>query len=146
MEEPTLRALRDLAMSWAVPLVRAYIRYAPFVAGKRSFWTRVVDPYFAWQSYEFVARTVFDRKIAGNTREMLQQFIYYFGVWEPHLTRWIAQRLAPGDTFVDVGANIGYFSLLASKVVRDSGTVVAIEPSPSIFSRMQSNLARNHAR
>lgn len=128
-----------------IPLVRAFIRYAPFVAGKRSFWTRVVDPYFAWHSHKFVASTVFGGQIAGDASDILQQYIYYFGVWEPHLTRWIGQRLAPGDTFIDVGANIGYFSLLASKLVGDSGAVVAIEASPKIFNALQGNLARNRA-
>lgn len=128
-----------------IPLVRMYIRYFPLVAGKRSFWTRVVDPYFAWNSHEFVATTIFGSRFAGDTRDMIQQYVYYFGIWEPNLTSWIRQRLAPGDTFIDVGSNIGYFSLLASKLVGDAGAVVAIEASPKIFSALQSNLARNRA-
>ena len=128
-----------------VPLARTYVRFAPFGSGKRAFWTRVVDPYLAWHPHRFVARTVFGSRIAGDTRDILQQYIYYFGVWEPHLTDWIGRRLAPGDAFVDVGANIGYFSLLASKLVGESGRVVAIEPSPTIFGVLASNLARNRA-
>ena len=125
--------------------MRAYIRYAPLAAGKSSFWRRVVDPYFAWHSHEFVASTMFGSKIAGNTNDIIPQYIYYFGLWEPHLTRWIQRRLAPGDTFIDVGANIGYMSLLASQLVGDSGTVVAIEPSPTIVRALHGNLARNRA-
>src|SRR2546426_9903533 len=146
MEEPTLHGLRDLAMSWAVPLVRAYIRYAPFVAGKRSLWTRVMDPYFAWHPHQFVASTVFGSTIAGVTTDIIQQYIYYFGLWEPPLTYWIRERLAPGDTFIDVGANIGYFSLLASRLVGESGSVVAIEASPKTFHALKDNLERNTAR
>ena len=135
--------LRDRVTRLLIPLARAYVRYAPFAAGKRWFWTRVVDPYFAWSPRGFVASTVFGSRIAGNTRDILQQYIYYFGVWEPHLTRWMRQRLAPGDTFVDVGANIGYYALLASNLVGDSGRVVALEASPKIFYALQGNLARN---
>jgi hypothetical protein len=51
-------------------------------------------------------------------------YIYYFGVWEPNITRWIVRRLASGDMFIDVGANVGYYSLLASKLVGESGSVV----------------------
>ena len=138
--------LKDGVTGLSISLARAYIRYAPFAAGKRAFWTRIVDPYFAWCHHEFVALTVFGSQIAGNTRDILQQYIYYFGVWEPHLSRWIGQRLVPGDTFIDVGANIGYFSLLASKLVGESGRVVAIEASPEIFNALQGNLARNRAR
>ena len=125
------------------PLVRRYIRSFPFIAGKGLFWTRVVAPYFAWRSYNFVASTIFGKKLAGNTIEMLQQYIYFFGVWEPDLTSWITRKLAPGDTFIDVGANIGYYSLLASTLVGDAGRVVAIEASPETFCALQSNLARN---
>ena len=135
----------DRVTQLLIPLVRMYIRYFPLIAGKRSFWTRVVDPYFAWNSHEFVATTIFGSRIAGNTRDMIQQYIYYFGVWEPNLTCWIAQRLAPGDSVIDVGANIGYFSLLASKLVGNTGAVVAIEASPEIFSALRSNLERNRA-
>jgi FkbM family methyltransferase len=130
---------------WVVPLLRAYIRYAPVSAGKRAFWTRVVNPYFAWRSHAFVASTIFGRRIAGNTRDMIQQYIYYFGVWEPNLTRWIRQRLRPGDTFVDVGANIGYYSLLASALVGPAGRVVAVEASAKNFAALRDNLRRNRA-
>jgi FkbM family methyltransferase len=127
------------------PLLRAYLRYAPVAAGKASFWDRVVDPYFAWHSHDFVASTVFQSKIAGNTGDLIQQCIYYFGLWEPYLTHWIARRLARGDTFIDVGANIGYFALLASRRVGSSGAVVAIEASPRTFRALRENLARNRA-
>ena len=47
----------------------------------------------------------------------MHKCIYYFGIWEVPLSRWIEQTLRPRDTFVDVGANIGYFSLLAASAV-----------------------------
>jgi FkbM family methyltransferase len=128
----------------AIPLARSYIRYAPFGLGKPWLWSEVIHPYLAWQSYPFVATTVFGAKIAGNTMDIIQQYLYYFGVWEPHLTRWITQKLQPGDTFIDVGANIGYFSLLASSLVGEAGAVVAIEASPRTFVLLENNLARNH--
>lgn len=127
----------------AIPVLRDYLRFFPVRAGKRSLWNRIVRPYFAWHPHEFEASTAFGAKISGNTRELLQQYVYYFGLWEPQLTHWISKRLRPGDTFIDVGANIGYFSLLASRLVGDSGTVVAIEASRSTFDALQANLARN---
>jgi FkbM family methyltransferase len=125
------------------PLVRSYLRYFPGSAGKETLWNRMVDPYLAWQSHPFLARTRFGRCLAGDTRDMIQQYIYYFGVWEPELTDWITERLRAGDTFIDVGANIGYYSLLASALVGASGSVTAVEASPAIFRQLQANLARN---
>jgi FkbM family methyltransferase len=79
----------------------------------------------------------------GDAKDIIQQYIYYFGVWEPHITEWVSRCLAPGDTFVDVGANIGYYSLLASQLVGKAGTVVAIEASPRTFDDLLINLKLN---
>lgn len=132
-----------MARQFLTPLARTYLRYCPIAAGKEALWTRVVNPYLAWHSRSFVARTTFGPALAGDTRDMIQQYIYFFGLWEPELTAWITSRLSPGDVFIDVGANIGYYSLLASTLVGRSGRVVAIEASPAIFRQLQENLARN---
>jgi FkbM family methyltransferase len=102
-----------------------------------------VNPYLAWESRDFVAPTRFGQRMAGNTRDMIQQYVYYFGLWEADLTDWIAEQLQPGDTFIDVGANIGYYSLLASTRVGATGKVVAVEASPRIFQELRANLDRN---
>jgi FkbM family methyltransferase len=55
------------------------------------------------------------------------------------------QTILPGDTVIDVGANIGCFSLLASKMVGPTGRVIAIEPEESTFHQLARNIALNHA-
>ena len=70
---------------------------------------------------------------------------FVFGIWEPNLTNFVQQRLRVGDTFVDVGANLGYYSLLASKLVGALGHVVAIEASPAIAAHLTKNLHLNNA-
>ena len=52
--------------------------------------------------------------------------------------------LRPGDTTVDVGANIGSLSLLAAVITGESGKVLAVEPHPRIFNFQRQNLALNH--
>ena len=127
-----------------IPAARAYIRYAPASARKERFWREVVDPYLAWRDHRFTARTVAGR-IAGSTRDILQQYLYYFGAWEPQVSSFIRDRLKPGDSFIDVGANIGYFSLLASRLVGRGGPVVSVEASPSIHHDLAENIRRNGA-
>jgi FkbM family methyltransferase len=73
--------------------------------------------------------------------DMIGSYIWLFGEWEPDLSRFIASRLHNGDVFVDVGANIGYYSLLAARSVGDGGSVVAIEASPAIFDDLRANTA-----
>jgi FkbM family methyltransferase len=89
--------------------------------------------------------TVFGSKIRCNLRDAIGQTIYHFGVWEPHISAFVQARLRPGDLFCDVGANIGYYSLLASQIVGETGRVIAFEASPSIFEQLQANLRRNYA-
>lgn len=65
------------------------------------------------------------------------------GVWEPDETALIVDRLRPGDTFVDIGANIGWFTLIAARIVGESGMVIAYEPDPDNFAILDRNIARN---
>jgi len=51
------------------------------------------------------------------------------GIYERHVTELFRREILPGQVVVDIGANIGYFSLLASSIVGASGQVIAVEPS-----------------
>lgn len=70
----------------------------------------------------------------------------YFGLFEPGETRLLARLLEPGDTFVDVGAHIGWFTTVAARCVGDAGQVVACEPYPSNAAALKENLALNYCR
>jgi FkbM family methyltransferase len=89
------------------------------------------------------AQTYFGATIECDLSDLLQRCIYHFGVWEPHISALIESRLRPGDIFCDVGANIGYDSLLGSSVVGPTGKVIAIEASPTIYGRLLDNLRLN---
>ena len=58
----------------------------------------------------------------------------------------IVNTLKPGDVFIDVGANIGYYSILASKLVGLNGLVFAVEPIPSTIEVLRFNLKINGLR
>jgi FkbM family methyltransferase len=53
--------------------------------------------------------------------------------------------LQPGDVFVDVGANVGYYSIVASSLVGHEGAVVAVEPMPSTCRVLKMNCDLNHS-
>jgi len=65
------------------------------------------------------------------------------GIWEPQETQFLLDTLRPGDVFVDVGANIGYFSLLASRLVGPTGAVLAFEPEAANFVLLEANCRLN---
>lgn len=93
-----------------------------------------------------IARTWFGARLHCSTRDLIQRTILSFGVWEPDVSAVIERSLAQGDVFVDIGANIGYDALLASRLVGHAGKVVAIEALPQTFAHLQRNLALNDAR
>jgi FkbM family methyltransferase len=57
-------------------------------------------------------------------------FIAQWGFYERNVVRELRALLKPGDVFLDIGANIGYFSLLAASLVGETGKVIAFEPNP----------------
>jgi len=62
---------------------------------------------------------------------------------EGDVEEFIRSRLAEGSVFVDVGANVGYYALLASKLVGPSGRVHAVEPVPSTAVILRANVRLN---
>ena len=67
----------------------------------------------------------------------------YAGTFEPHETACFRQYLRPGMHVVDAGANVGYFTALATSLVAPTGRVVAVEPSPYAFARLADMVLRN---
>ena len=81
--------------------------------------------------------------IHGEQDQFVSRRIREEGIWEPYETSLLLSMLRPGDVFVDVGANIGYFSILAASVVGEGGAVFAFEPDPDNFSLLRRNIDLN---
>lgn len=69
-----------------------------------------------------------------------------FKTHEPLNTKLLRDYLKEGMICLDVGANIGYYTLLESKIVGDQGRVIAIEPSPINFQVLEKNLKMANAK
>jgi FkbM family methyltransferase len=78
-----------------------------------------------------------------ETDRLITPLVQDHPTWEGDVTRFVTAALRPGSTFVDVGANVGYFSVLASCLVGRSGLVVAIEPDPRTCDFLRANLWRH---
>jgi len=96
-------------------------------------------------SPEVVAATLDGMRFRCRPPDLIQMYIWLFGIWEPELSAFIGARLAPGDCFLDVGANIGYFSVLAARRVGETGSVIAVEPSPTVFPLLEESARLNDA-
>jgi FkbM family methyltransferase len=68
------------------------------------------------------------------------------GVWEPFGTEIFKKHIRTGDVFLDIGANIGYFTLIASKIVGNEGKVYSFEPDTTNFSILNKNVELNNCK
>jgi FkbM family methyltransferase len=69
-------------------------------------------------------------------------YMQHAGVWEPGEGKVLRSMLGPGARFLDVGANVGYFSLLAAQS-SPGGTIDAVEPEPRNLALLRLNLWRH---
>ena len=67
------------------------------------------------------------------------------GVWEADVMKLLARTLRPRSTFVDVGANVGFHTLLGAQLVGPGGTVVAVEAAPWTVELLRANVWRHGA-
>jgi FkbM family methyltransferase len=89
------------------------------------------------------ARIVNGMRMQVSSAPRVEQEIFLFGEWEPRFSRYLQGLPATDGILLDIGANIGYFSLLASPIFAE---VHAIEASPSTSRRLKDNIALNGIR
>ncbi len=83
-------------------------------------------------------------KMLVDTRDaMVSPWLVLDGLWESHVTDWLQKTLRAGQVFVDVGANVGYFTLLGAMLVGPEGRCVAIEAHPRLAELLQRNVIIN---
>ena len=129
-------------------VILRYVLGHPVNRGHR---VRAVARYARWQAW----RRIVGRPITVNFWKGLRVRVYpdspyswtaiYFGLAEYDDMMFTLRYLRPGDTFIDVGANIGFYSLLASSV-NVGAPVVAFEPHPVAATRLRENAGLNFFR
>ena len=83
-------------------------------------------------------------KMCVDISEKTQRQIYTQKIFETGLSRYLIKSLKRGDTFVDIGANVGYFTMLAAQAVGPNGYVIAIEPELINHTSLKNNIALNN--
>ncbi len=73
----------------------------------------------------------------------LETSLYYYGIYEAGTLHVIENSLRLGDTFIDIGANIGLMTLTASQMVGKSGCVHSFEPVPETYAILEQNISIN---
>lgn len=96
-----------------------------------------VDDIILKTQYDFILN-IFPKTDTGVERSL-----YYTGTYEKGLLNLFKDFLKTGDTFIDIGANIGLMSIFASKIVGEKGNVYSFEPNPTTLNILHKNLALN---
>lgn len=135
--------MKSTAVSLALIALRFYFRHFPISQGKEAVWNKIVRPHFLWRTLRLRATSVFGARFSVSLRDVLQAYLYFFGIWEPVITRYLLDHLGEGDIFIDIGANVGYYTLLAARRVGHSGKVFAIEAASGTYAQLQQNLTLN---
>ncbi len=97
-----------------------------------------------YQKPEIVSLDGFKLKVHPHDT-VISESIKKNNIWAEAETQLFRELLQPGMVAVDVGANIGYFSLLASTLVGPTGVVLAFEPDPVNYSLLKKNVRLNRA-
>jgi len=139
------RSFRKLVFACAIVIAGALV----FVSG----WNRRLDIEYALMSKLSEYATV--RELIIPTSPPLKMFLnpkdhvityrmMASGDWEPNESYWTTELLRKGDTYVDIGANVGYYTLLASRRGGEEGHVFAFEPDPDNFRILERNVRLNN--
>jgi FkbM family methyltransferase len=78
-----------------------------------------------------------------DLRDSISREVCFTGRYEAQETALVRSVLRPDMSFVDVGANWGYFTLIAAHMVGAAGRVLSLEPDPRLFARLNEGVTRN---
>ena len=130
-------------------LGRAFLRFAAPFTKLRRF--PVIGPGLRWASAKLLPRDALTWvQVQHGPAQGIWLHLnprtgrdYFNGEVEPEVQAVLHKYLRPGMAVYDIGANIGFFSLLAARLVGATGRVTAFEADPEIAARLRENVARN---
>ena len=118
-------------------LMRVYSWGKNLPAPVRALARPLANRYFQLRTYPLGGA------LAGYRMRGISDGSYLQGSYEPHVTQAILRMVRPTWVCVDIGGNVGYFTLLLAKLVEAQGRVVAFEAHPGNAERLRSNVRLN---
>jgi FkbM family methyltransferase len=93
-----------------------------------------------------IAKLCDESKLRLTLADPCWQETYFFGTQEEEITKLIRRLVKPGQVWLDIGANIGYFTVILARAVGASGKVYAFEPNPEVAKLIRASLELNQLR
>lgn len=128
------------------PIFSRLVRYAALPI------TRLHVPFVSSIAAHHLERRLVDRRVQCTVRgvrwdldlnDLIDHRIFYLGTHERFTTRRILEAMPRDGVFFDIGANIGYFTLLVAHQLRGTGQVYAFEPMARAMDRLRGHVAAN---
>lgn len=104
---------------------------------------KLIFKVFAKQQKNIVVKTKYDFSMNINEYEYFWSGFFFLGETNPLETMLMRSILKKGDSFIDVGAHMGWYALNAASIVGNSGKVIAFEPNPSCIDGFKKNIDLN---
>lgn len=102
------------------------------------YWLKSLNPFTPYIKLEIKPIKI---KLYAFKKDAVGRGIFKRGVHEPHITAWLIKNFQfERGNFIDVGANIGYYSLIFSKLAKKDGCVISIEPERENLQLLKKNL------
>lgn len=115
----------------------------PFLKGTYfGFHKRFFKPY---NLFEGTIKTVSFQNVKFELQieDWIQQNIYFLGAYEKAELNLLNSHLSEDSVFVDIGANFGLYSLVASQKITNSGEIICFEPFPKNYAALKKNISLN---
>lgn len=130
------RFILDVTFSKKSKFLQPFFR--PFEVFKYFLLTRIAI--LTNKAIPAKAKLFFEKELKGEFPDPVFSFAYLYHFLENDLTHIMMENLKPGMVFIDGGAHIGYFTLLASELVGKKGQVHSFEVTPRTFQKLESNV------
>jgi len=123
--------------------LRFYLKFFPFQRGKGVLLRTIFLPLLPSIDSEFELYLPNGGKISLKYRETIGWSSLLYGTFELAELEFVGKYLRPNSKVIDIGANVGLFTVLMSVGLRNSGSVWAFEPVPLNIERLKKNLNLN---
>ncbi|MCK5137786.1 MAG: FkbM family methyltransferase [Bacteroidales bacterium] len=108
-----------------------------------GFYRRIFKPLNLFKGVSATCRYNGTFKMKVDLDDWIQQNVFFIGVYDPIHIRFLKKYLKEGDIFIDIGANVGCFTLVGSAAVGENGHVFAFEPIKIVADRLDHNILIN---
>jgi FkbM family methyltransferase len=135
LADRVLQEARNVREHSAAQAVRQVVAAQPAAA------PTVRPPVYMGDNIALLCTTNYNKMFVDTRDLLIAPWLLIHGEWEPEETELVKKLIKPGDVFVDVGANLGYYTLLAVRV--GASHAYAFEAQPSTYELLGKNVIIN---